>query len=101
MSGSLKDELREGLKKAAEPVRQEAAALFQRYDARSAAGYRVAVRARGVSVEQSRRRTTGQHPEFGALQMRRALLPALASREEQVLRGVENVLDDLARDNGF
>ena len=94
-------EVRDGLKQAAAPVREEAANLFERYDARSAAGYRVSVRGRVVTVQQSRRRTTGQHPEFGALQMRRALIPALQRREDEVVEGVERVLDQLADRSGF
>lgn len=93
--------VRQGLKEAAEPVRQEAARLFSGVDAHSAAGYKVRIRQRGVAVEQTRRRTTGLHPEFGKLQMRRALLPALASREDQVVDGLERVLDGLADRNGF
>lgn len=98
---SLDKEVREGLKQAAEPVRQAAADLFSGVDARSAAGYKVRVRQRGVAVEQSRKRTTGLHPEFGTLQMRRALLPALASREGEVVEAVEDILDRLADRNGF
>lgn len=94
-------EVRDGLREAAQPVREEAANIFARYDARSAAGYRVSVRQRGVAVEQSRRRTTGQHPEFGALQMRRALIPALERREDKVVEGVERVMDMLSRRSGF
>lgn len=101
ISKSLDKEVRDGLKQAAEPVREEAANLFERYDARSAAGYRVSVRQKVVTVQQARRRTTGQRPDFGALQMRRALLPALARREDEVVEGVDRVLDRLAGHNGF
>jgi hypothetical protein len=101
MSKESAKELREGLREAAEPVRQEASRLFAPVNIGSAMGYRVRVRQRGVAVEQSRKRVTGQHPEYGALQMRTALIPALAHREDEVLRGVEKVLDELADDNGF
>jgi hypothetical protein len=52
-------------------------------------------------VEQRRRKTTGQHPEFGSLQMRRALLPAMREEEPQVLEALENMLEGLGRSNGF
>jgi hypothetical protein len=94
-------ELRKALKDAAEPVRAAAASLFAPVSPRSAAGYRVAVRARGVAVEQRLGRTTGQHPEFGARQMREALLPALLSKEGDVVDGVERALDMLVARNGF
>lgn len=101
ISKEASKEVRESLREAAEPVRQEAQSLFSGVDARSAAGYKVRVRQRGVAVEQSRRRTTGQHPEYGALQMRRALLPALESRENDVVEGIEKALDRLADRRGF
>src|SRR4029077_2844224 len=64
--------VRDELRKAAEHVRLDGATLFAPTDAKSAAGYRTRVRQRGVAVEQSLRKTTGQHPEFSALQVRRA-----------------------------
>lgn len=91
-----KKEVRAALREVAEPVRAEAASLFETVDPRSAAGYRVRVRQRGVSVEQSLRKTTGKHPEFGALQMREALLPALARKEGEIERGMEDAIDRIA-----
>jgi hypothetical protein len=101
MGGILPRETKEALRKSAEPVRAEAQSLFSPISAESAAGYRVAVRARGVAVEQRKGRTTGQHPEFGALQMRRALLPALELRRDDVIDGLDQMLGRLAGENGF
>ncbi len=89
-------ELRTDLRAAGELVRQDAAGLFAPTDPRSAAGYRVYVRQRGVSVEQSLRKTTGARPKFGTLQMERALLPALYSNEDEVQRRLERSLDKVA-----
>lgn len=89
-------EVRAALREAVEPVRAEAVSRFSLIDARSAAGYRTAVRQRGVAVEQRLRKTTGRHPEYGSLQMRRALLPALASNEELIEQRVEQALDRIA-----
>jgi hypothetical protein len=89
-------EVRAALREAAEPVRSEAVALFTPVDARSAAGYRVAVRQRGVAVEQRLRKTTGRRPQYGALQMTRALLPALKRHEHTIERRVERALDRIA-----
>jgi len=61
MDNDLKKELRSELKEAGQIVQREATSLFSGVDARSAAGYKVRVRARGVAVEQSLPRTTGQH----------------------------------------
>lgn len=87
---------RDVLKSVGEIVRVEGARRFTKYDARSAAGYRVRVRQRGVAVEQSLRKTTGKRPDYGALQMRKALLPALVSKEHEVERATERALDTIA-----
>jgi hypothetical protein len=84
--------VRATLRKAGESVRS-AQWRFDRYDARSARGYRIRVRQRGIAVEQSLRKTTGKHPEFGALQMKRALVPSLEANEHQVEQDFEHALD--------
>jgi hypothetical protein len=86
-------ELRKAFREVGELVRSDAAARFSPIDARSAAGYKVRVRQRGVAVEQSIRKTTGRHPEYGAMQMRRALLPALDANEAETVHRVEEALD--------
>jgi hypothetical protein len=91
-----KREGRNAFKEAGDIVRVEATHRFQPIDARSAAGYRTRVRQRGVAVEQSLRRTTGEHPEFGSLQMRRALIPALDARSDRVERELEHAIDKVA-----
>lgn len=91
-----KKEVRSTFRKVGDIVKEEAASRFRDIDARSAAGYRTVVRQRGVSVEQSLRRTTGLRPDFGVLQMRRALEPALADKEGEVEREMENAIDKVA-----
>lgn len=91
----LAKEVRQAFREAAEPVRVEAALLFAPVSARSAAGYRVVVRQRGVAVEQKYGRTTGDHPEFGAMQMQTALIPALQRNEDKVFDGTERVIGRL------
>jgi hypothetical protein len=89
----LRKEMRDTFRAVGEPVRSQAAVRFATVDARSAAGYRTRVRQRGVIVEQSLRKTTGKHPEYGALQMRRALMPALADQEPETIRRFEEAVD--------
>ena len=89
-------EVRAALRDAAEPVRRDATARFAVVDARSAAGYRVAVRQRGVAVEQRLRKTTGKRPDYGSLQMTRALLPALQANAELIEREAEKAVDRIA-----
>jgi hypothetical protein len=74
-------------------VKEEGARLFGKYDAGSAAGFRTVVRQRGVSVEQRKRKTTGTRPDYGALQMRLALLPALDAKEEEVVEAFDRATD--------
>jgi hypothetical protein len=101
LSKDLTKEVREGLRKAADPVRVEATALLEPVNAYSAAGYKIRVRQRGVALEQSRRRTTGLRPDYAKLQFARAMAPAIERKEEFVVKGLEDALDDLARGYGF
>jgi hypothetical protein len=89
--------VREELAAAAEPVRAEAERRFSTIDAQSAAGYAVSVRRAGlVMVVQRLRKVTGLRPDYGALQMRNALLPALAAKEGQVEHRLERAVDEIA-----
>lgn len=99
---SLKREVNKRLRGIGQVVSEDARARFGRYDTKSAMGLRPRVRAGGlVVVEQRRGKTTGKRPDFGALQMRRALLPALASKSGEIEREFGRMLDDLASGNGF
>jgi hypothetical protein len=90
--------VRDRLRKMAEPVLQESRARLSLYDARSASRLGVSVRRSGtVSVEQRLRRTTGAHPQFGSLQMTEALIPALDSNSEEIMRGFEDAVDDIVK----
>jgi hypothetical protein len=76
--------------------------MFSSIDAGSAAGFRTYVRAGArVSVEQSKRKTTGAHPEYGALQMREGLIPARESKLAEVELLVEGRVGGLLHRNGF
>jgi hypothetical protein len=83
-------------------VARDAARRFSPVNARSAAGFKSRVRSYGrLVVEQRRRRTTGKRPDYGALQMRRALLPARQAHTPLIERRMEQVVDLIARHNGF
>jgi hypothetical protein len=85
------------LKEAGDVVRASAADRFAAIDAGSASGFRVKSRQRGVSVEQTKRRVTGKRGDYGALQMRRALIPALEDNEERVVDELDRALDEIKR----
>ena len=91
-----KKEVRDTFRKVGDIVRVGATERFRSIDARSAEGYRTRVRQRGVAVEQSLRRTTGLRPDFGSLQMRDALEPALEAKSDDVEREMEDALDKVA-----
>lgn len=88
-------ELNRRLKDAAELVRQAASERFQPISSATAAGFRPRARSGSAFVAQSKRRTTGLRPDFGSLQMRVALVPALESKSGEVERAVEQLLDEL------
>lgn len=88
MGKDVKRLVRGKLREAAEPVRQDAAARFMKYHPKSASKYGITVRRTGfVTVEQRLRKSATQdrrRPKFGALQMEKALLPALADNGELI-----------------
>ena len=88
--------VRKELRQAAEGVRAEAQLRFSAIDTRTAAGYRVAVRQKGIAVVQSLRKTTGRRPDYGTLQMRRALLPARDSAAANLQHEIEAAFDRIA-----
>lgn len=104
-----KREIRSTLREVGDIVKVEARSMFSRYGtaaagatsyggsrashADTAAGFRTVVRRRGVSVEQSLRKTTGRHPEYGGLQMRHGLVPALDREAGRIESAFEHALD--------
>jgi len=92
----LQKSVRKEIREVARIVADDARARFMPTDPRTSMGMRPQVRGGFRAVaEQRRRRTTGKHPEFGVLQMRRAFLPALAAKEDEVLERFERILDRL------
>ena len=98
----LGKELDKGLLEAGMLIAQNARNRFGVYDQKSAMGFRPRMRGFGrLVVEQRYRKKTGQHPEFGSLQMQKALLPARREEEPMLIAGLEGMLDRLGRENGF
>lgn len=90
--------VREKLRAAAEPVREEAQHLLQDLkpiptDTR----YGISVRRVGtVTVERRRRKTTGARGDWGRIQMREALYPAAETEEGRVVSLLEKAVDEIA-----
>lgn len=98
----LAKELRKELRRVAEPVRAEVRKELaeKASSAQSRDGVTIRLR-RGaqVSVENARRKTTGQRGDWGAIQQVRDYDVALAAKEGEILRGLEGFVDGLA--DGF
>jgi len=75
---------RKALRKTGDVVKVEARALLSELSPQAAGTLRTYVRQRGVAVEQSKRKVTGKHPDWGKTQMRHALLPALERKEDEI-----------------
>jgi hypothetical protein len=88
-----KTEVRKAFRQSGEVVKQEAAQTMSSINTRTAAGYKVGVTQKGVRVYQSVRKTTGKRPDYGAYQMRRALLPAVRDNRAEIEDGIEHALD--------
>lgn len=89
--------VRDKLRQAAEPVLESARARLQPINATSAAKLGISVRRTGiVSVEQRMKKTTGLHPEYGGLQMRRALVPALDEHQSEIETSLGKAVDEIA-----
>lgn len=98
---TLKPVLNEALKKAAEPIAADARQRISAYEGASLSTIKpLASLTGGVRVRQSQRKRTGQHPQFGALQMEH-LLAARSAHTEEVVTAAEAALDLLARKVGF
>jgi hypothetical protein len=83
-------------------VAMDARGRLARVSARSAGGIRHRVRRRlEIQVEQRKGRTTGERPDWGAFQMREALVPARSAKVGETYRRLEDVLDRVGRMNGF
>lgn len=89
-------EVRSEFREVGEIVRVDAHSRLRELSETSAEGLRTRVRQRGVAVEQSLRRTTGNRPDWGETQMRDVLVPALEDNQEEIDDRLEEALDRVA-----
>lgn len=97
LDDAVKRELQRELRAVAEPVaaRTRQKAQAQGWSDKTVSGIRAGSRLGVAVVRQSRRKTTGTQPLFGAEQMREAFIPAAEESEPMVERSVELLLDRL------
>lgn len=93
----LEKALREGLREGGQRVQGEVTARFRKHSQKTARGFRTYVRTRGVSVEQSLRKTTGKRSDWGGVQMAVGLLPARDARFGEVVEIVDKKVGGLLR----
>jgi hypothetical protein len=102
MDADLRRELRRELTNVGKIVSEDARSRLGAFSARSAAGIRPRLRsAAEITIEQRKGKTTGAHPEWGAFQMRKVLLPARESKRSEVLEALEDMLTRIGRRAGF
>jgi hypothetical protein len=101
MEKDASKELRKALVEAAEPVAVTARQNLAKYHGISLGTIGPRAVARGAFVTQRAKKVTGLRGDFGALQMRVGLMPALEAHADDVMRGAEHVIDLLASRNGF
>jgi len=94
---SLGDEL----KKVAEPVSRSAQTKVGRYAGASVTTIRPRRQGATVYVEQGARKVTGRRGDYGALQMRNVLEPALEENQAAVHEGLDDFLGRLGGEAGF
>lgn len=71
------------------------------YDRKTAMGFVPQVRGPQAKVRQRLRKTTGLRGDYGALQMRKALLPAMHSKEHEALELYKTQLEILKVGSGL
>jgi hypothetical protein len=81
------------ISKAAQPVRDEARNLLQKYQGISLKTIRVKRSGPVVSIQQGATKTTGKRPDFGALQMTHGLVPAVEDKSSEVVEAVGSAID--------
>lgn len=84
---------REELKEAAEPVAATARTLVSRYRGAKTSTIKPHVTMNAVAVRQNARKVTSERPDFGALQMRNAFIPALEQHSGRIISQLEEATD--------
>lgn len=98
-------DLKDELLAAGELVRMDARRRFSSFDKFSAQGFVTRVRpfslGSTISIEQNLRKTTGEHPTWGGLQMTEALLPAREMMVPVLAHRLDGMIGKLTAQHGF
>lgn len=83
-------------------IAEDARQRFSAIDVGSASGFRARTKGFGrVVVEQQKRKRTGRRPDYGALQMTRALIPARSENVDRIVERIDHMLARLGGEGGF
>jgi hypothetical protein len=91
--GDLDSDVKDELKRLGQMVVEDATGRGARYT--GIGPYKPIVKQKEVLIRQSKGKVTGQRGDFGSLQMRNVLEPALDAKSGDVERGLENMLEKL------
>lgn len=94
-------ELRDELRALAEPVAATARNLLSVYPGASVSTIGPKVTLAGANVTQRALKVTGKRGDFGSLQMRRVMIPALETHEPEIEAGAARAFDALVLEAGF
>ena len=89
--------MRQSLRDVGDIIKHDVQSFFSPISSKTAAGFKTRVRQRGIAVEQSVRKTTGDHPEYGAMQMR-SLIRSARDNEHDIERELERAMDRICRE---
>ena len=87
-----------GLRSAAEPIAVDTRGRLSKYQGISLGTIKPAARIKGVAIVQRAKKVTGLRPDFGALQMRKGLIPAVQEAEPDIYDRVEAAFEALIRE---
>jgi hypothetical protein len=97
--GDLDKEMRAELRKLGEIVVSAADAKGSRYN--QIGPYKPVVTQSAVLVRQSKGTVTGKRGDFGSLQMRTVLVPALEEKHDEIVSGFDDVVDHVVAAAGL
>jgi hypothetical protein len=97
--GDVDKDVKDELRKLGDIVKADATPRGARYT--GIGPYKTIVKQKEVVVRQSKNKVTGQRGDFGALQMRTVLEPALDAKSGQIQSGMEDMLDHLIASSGL
>lgn len=99
VNAGAKREILKGIAEAGRPIADDANRRLGRFTA--VGPVKSVGTTGGVFIRQTKRKVSGLRGDFGALQMRDGLIPAVESNEEKIVEHVENALEGLIAREGL